>query len=74
MTGFKELTKEQLAERIGVSVRQVDYLVARGQLPAGNRKGKRLKWLEAVAETWKRREYAEQLAWVQSVESTGAAG
>lgn len=67
MTEFKELNKEQLATRLGVSVRQVDYLVQRQELPKGKRKGRQLVWLEEVVVAWKRREFAEQLAWAAGV-------
>lgn len=67
MTEFKKLNKEQLASRLGVSVRQLDYLVRREDLPKGKRKGRQLVWLEEVVVAWKRREFAEQLAWAAGV-------
>lgn len=67
MTAFTELTKEELAGRLGMSVRQVDYLVRREELPPGKRMGRHLVWLEVVVDAWKRREYAEQLAWAERV-------
>ena len=38
------LSRQQVANRLGVSVRHVDRLVADGDLPPGRRVGKRLRW------------------------------
>lgn len=67
MSEITELTKEQLAARLGISVRQLDYLVGRGDLPAGNRRGRKLLWPGAVAVAWTKREFAEQLAWAKAI-------
>jgi hypothetical protein len=67
MSEITELTKEQLATRLGISARQLDYLVRRKDLPAGNRRGRKLLWPEAVAVAWKKREFAEQLAWAKAI-------
>lgn len=65
MSSLVRLTKEQLAARLGVSARQLDYFVSRNELPTGERIGRRVLWLEDVAEAWEKRRFAEQLAWAQ---------
>lgn len=67
MSAIAKLTKEQLAERLGFSTRQLDYLVRREDLPAGQRRGRQLYWLETVAEAWERREFEEQRVWAAAI-------
>jgi prophage regulatory protein len=66
MTALAKLTKDQLADRLGVSTRQLEVLVTRGELPEGTRIGRQVFWLEAIAEMWERRQFAEQMAWVNA--------
>ena len=65
MTSEDTLTKEQLAARLGFSTRQLDYLVRRQELPAGQRRGRHLYWHEAVAQAWEARVFSEQIAWAE---------
>jgi predicted DNA-binding transcriptional regulator AlpA len=63
MNPLNELTKAELAQRLGVSPRQIDIMVQRDELPKGSRSGRHLKWAEAVVATCKARRFAAQLAW-----------
>jgi predicted DNA-binding transcriptional regulator AlpA len=63
MNPTSKLSKPELAQRLGVSPRQVDVLVSRQELPAGTRLGRHLYWAGAVADMWEARQFAEQLKW-----------
>lgn len=67
MNPTSKLTKSELAQRLGVSTRQVDVLVTRNELPPGSRSGRHLYWVEAVAEGWEARQFADQVAWAEAV-------
>lgn len=55
------LTKKQIAEYLGVTVRSIDRYVAAGELPNPIRIGGRLRWRQqALAEFIERREQAAQ--------------
>lgn len=60
---MKQLTKSVLAERLGVSIRSIEYMVKRGELPKGRRLGREVFWLESVVQTWQKHAFSEQLAW-----------
>lgn len=60
---MKKLTKPELAERLGVSIRSIEYKVKRGELPQGLRIGREVYWLESVVHTWRKHKFSEQLAW-----------
>lgn len=66
MPALTKLTKDELATRLGLSTRQLEMLVSRGELPEGTRIGRHLFWLEAVAEMWEHRQFAKQLVWVEA--------
>lgn len=57
------LTKEQVAQRMGLSVRTLECLVAKGEFPHGVRVGRFLYWTESAVSTWHQRVFAAQLAW-----------
>ncbi len=62
-----KLNKEEVAQRLGVSIRQLDYLVKREDFPAGNRRGRELVWVSEVVEAWEQREFEEQRAWAAAI-------
>lgn len=57
------LNKEQAAQRMGISVRTLDTLVANGEFPRGVRVGRFLYWTEAAILQWHQRLFAAQLGW-----------
>lgn len=57
------LNKQQLAKRIGVSVRTVENLVHSGEFPGGVRIGRCVFWTERVVVTWQRQLFAAQDNW-----------
>jgi predicted DNA-binding transcriptional regulator AlpA len=62
-----KLTKSELAQRLGISSRQVDVLVARNDLPPGSRSGRHLYWVEAVVAAREAKQFADQIAWAEAV-------
>lgn len=60
---LKQLTKPALAQALGVSIRTIENMVQRGELPAGRRLGREVYWLESVVHTWQKHAFSEQLAW-----------
>jgi predicted DNA-binding transcriptional regulator AlpA len=67
MSETVKFTKEQLAQRLGFSTRQLELLVQRKDFPAGERRGRQLFWVELVVEAWELRQFAEQRAWAAAV-------
>lgn len=63
MNQVHKLTKQQIAQALGVSPRQIDVMVQRQELPAGVRSGRQLYWLAAVVAKCDERRHAEQAAW-----------
>lgn len=57
------LTKEQAASSMGLSVRTLEGLVAKGEFPPGVRVGRFLYWTQSAVSAWHQRLFAEQLAW-----------
>lgn len=57
------LNKKSLTERLGVSTRTVENLVAAGQFPPGVRIGRFVYWSETVVEAWQKRLFAVQEGW-----------
>lgn len=60
---MKQLSKPELAERLGVSIRSIENMVNRGELPKGRRLGREVYWLESVVQMWQKHAFSEQLAW-----------
>jgi len=46
------MTEQEVADRLGVSTRQVQRLRARGEVPAAKRFGQRVRFLRAVIDAW----------------------
>jgi hypothetical protein len=63
MNQISKFTKQQLASHLGVSVRQIDVMVQRQELPPGVRSGRQLFWIATVVEKCEERRHAEQSAW-----------
>lgn len=59
---MKLYNKQELAEALGVSTRQINILVERGELPPGVRLGKKIKWHQDIVEKMLERVFEEQLA------------
>jgi len=57
------LNKESLSQRLGVSVRTLEGLVAEGEFPPGVRIGRYLYWTEAAVDAWHERIFSLQLNW-----------
>lgn len=57
------MTKTQTAERMGLSVRTLEGLVAKSEFPQGVRIGRFLFWTESAIVEWHKRMFAAQLAW-----------
>lgn len=57
------LSKQQLADALGVSARTVDNLVRAGELPEGVRIGRCVYWTESVVEKWHKLRFALQEGW-----------
>ena len=57
------LTKSQTAESMGLSVRTLEGLVAKGEFPQGVRIGRFLFWTDQAIAEWHQRMFAAQLAW-----------
>lgn len=58
---METLDKHQVAERLRVSVRQVNVLVDGGVLPQGKKQGKKLLWLSIVIDRYLNEFFKEQL-------------
>ena len=61
-----KLTKQQLARELGVSVRQIDVMVKREQLPPGVRSGRQLTWLPSCVAKCHALLHAAQAAWADA--------
>lgn len=59
----KDLTKETLAQSLGVSVRGVENMLKKGQLPPGARVGRFLFWEENVIAKWREQAFSVQRGW-----------
>lgn len=57
------LNKQQLAKRMGVSVRTIENLVHSGEFPGGVRIGRCVYWTERVVVAWQRQLFAAQDNW-----------
>ena len=57
------LTKEQVAQKMNLSVRTLEGLVSKGEFPHGVRVGRFLYWTESAVSAWHQRMFAAQLAW-----------
>lgn len=57
------LNKDGVAERLGVSVRTLEGLVASCEFPPGVRVGRFLYWTENAIASWHQRIFAAQLNW-----------
>lgn len=57
------LTKDQVAQNMGLSVRTLEGLVAKGEFPEGVRVGRFLYWTTSAITAWHQRKFAVQLAW-----------
>ena len=56
-------TKHEVAQKLGVSVRTLDNLVAAREFPPGARVGRFLYWTESAITAWHQRIFAAQLNW-----------
>lgn len=63
ITSSALLTKEQVAQKMNLSVRTLEGLVAKGEFPKGVRVGRFLYWTESAISSWHQRVFAAQLAW-----------
>lgn len=59
------LTKAELAQALGMSVRSLEERLKSGQLPAGVRQGRHLYWHPSVASKWLGETFAAQLEWAK---------
>jgi len=55
--------KATLCERLNISPRTVENMVAAGAFPPPVRVGKRVYWSEIAVRNWQRRMFAAQEAW-----------
>lgn len=55
--------KATLCERLNISVRTIENMVAAGTFPPPVRVGKRVYWSEIAVRNWHRRMFAAQEAW-----------
>lgn len=60
---MNKLTKKQVCEALGMSLRQLDYMVKRGEFPRGVSHGKTHLWAAPVVERFEKERFAEQLSW-----------
>ena len=59
----ERLTKEELAQRLGMSARSIDNLVKRNELPPGVRMGRQCYWSRTVVDRFTERAFAAQENW-----------
>ncbi len=60
------LGKAEVAKKIGVKIRKLEYMVSDGEFPPGVQIGKSLQWLEEVVDDWLDRAFAPQREWMRS--------
>lgn len=58
------LGKAEVAKKIGVKIRKLEYMVSEGEFPPGVQIGKSLQWLEEVVDAWLDRAFAPQREWM----------
>ena len=61
---MKRLGKEEVAKKIGVEVRKLEYMVSDKEFPPGVKIGKGIWWLEEVADAWLDLKFGAQKDWV----------
>lgn len=57
------LDKQQVARKLGISIRTLDNLVKAGDFPPGVRIGRFLYWSQRTIATWRRNQFASQEQW-----------
>lgn len=60
---MKTLNKRGVAERLGMSVRKVERMVAQREFPPPMRQGRHCVWVDACVERWLSLQVEAQLAW-----------
>lgn len=60
---MNKLTKEEVCAVLGISPRQLDYMVSRGEFPRGVKNGKTHLWAEPMVRRFDEERFADQLAW-----------
>lgn len=61
----RRLGKEEVAKKIGVELRRLDYMISDGKFPPGARIGKPVEWLEEVVDAWLELTFAPQREWIR---------
>jgi predicted DNA-binding transcriptional regulator AlpA len=56
-----KLDKQQVCERLRLSARQLDNIIARNEFPRGVRQGKTHQWAESVVERFDQERFKDQL-------------
>lgn len=62
-----KLNKEQVAQKLDVSQRKLDYMISRGEFPPGVRHGKQLLWADAMVTQFDELRFRAQMAWLDRV-------
>jgi predicted DNA-binding transcriptional regulator AlpA len=60
-----KLDKKQVCERLGISARQLDYMIQRDEFPRGVRQGKAHLWAEAVVQRFDEERFQDQMKWFE---------
>lgn len=60
------LGKAEVAKKIGVKIRKLEYMITDKEFPPGVQIGKSLQWLEEVVDDWLDRAFAPQREWMRS--------
>nr|WP_269117396.1 helix-turn-helix domain-containing protein [Ramlibacter monticola] len=58
--------KSEVAKKIGVKIRKLEYMIREGEFPPGVQIGKSLQWLEEVVDAWLERAFAPQREWMRN--------
>lgn len=60
----RRLGKAEVAKKIGVELRKLDYMIRDGEFPPGAKIGKPVEWLEEVVDAWLELTFAPQREWI----------